>query len=189
MPGMARPLPGSIASDEALLARYAGGEVAAFEQLYARYEAPVWRFLLRQCSQRAIAEELHQETWLAVARDAPRFRPDARFTTWLYAIARHRLIDRIRAARPQEGLDAIESLADERSPAPPEEFERLEQGEAIVAALERLPAEQREAFLLQAEADLSVEQIAEVTGTGFETAKSRLRYARERLKQMLREYA
>lgn len=188
MPGMGtRPLPGSLASDEDLLARYAAGEVAAFEQLYARHESPVWRFLLRQCAQRAVAEELHQETWFAVARDASRFRPDARFTTWLYAIARHRLIDRLRATKPHTSLD--QEWIDDQSPAPPEEAERQEQGDAILAALEQLPAEQREAFLLQAEAGLSVEQIAAVTGTGFETAKSRLRYARERLKQMLREYA
>jgi RNA polymerase sigma-70 factor (ECF subfamily) len=188
---------GADASDEALLQRYATGDVAAFDQLYARHELPVWRFLLRQCDQRATAEELLQETWLAVAREAPRFRADARFTTWLYTIARHRLIDRIRATRPQLSLDAtledgsslMDSLRDEQNPAPPEAVERLERGEAILAALARLPAEQREAFLLQAEAGLSVEQIAAATGTGFEAAKSRLRYARDRLKQMLRDYA
>lgn len=198
MDALIAPLRGSTgATDEALLARYAAGDVAAFEELYGRHESPVWRFLLRQCGQRAVAEELHQETWLAVARDAPRFRPDGRFTTWLYAIARHRLIDRIRATRPQVSLDEardgdapwVESLRDEQNPGPPQAVENLEQGEAILAALARLPEEQREAFLLQAEAGLSVEQIAAATGTGFETAKSRLRYARDRLKQMLREYA
>jgi RNA polymerase sigma factor (sigma-70 family) len=187
-----------VASDEALITRYAAGDVAAFDQLYSRHELPVWRFLLRQCRQRATAEELHQETWLAVAREAPRFRPEARFATWLYAIARHRLIDRLRATRPQVSLDTVigddgetaaHSLRDELNPTPPESAERLEQGEAILAALAHLPAEQREAFLLQAEGGLSVGEIATATGTGFETAKSRLRYARDRLKLMLQDYA
>lgn len=187
-----------VASDEALVTRYAAGDVAAFDQLYSRHELPVWRFLLRQCRQRATAEELHQETWLAVAREAHRFRADARFATWLYAIARHRLIDRLRATKPQVSLDAMisgdgepaaHSLRDEQNPTPPESAERLEQGEAILAALAHLPAEQREAFLLQAEGGLSVEEIATATGTGFETAKSRLRYARDRLKLMLQDYA
>jgi RNA polymerase sigma-70 factor (ECF subfamily) len=202
MPRMRSPGDGlrgpDVASDEALITRYATGDVAAFDQLYARHELPVWRFLLRQCRQRATAEELHQETWLAVAREAPRFRADARFATWLYAIARHRLIDRLRATKPQVSLDAavgengepaMHSLRDEQTPTPAESAERLEQGEAILAALAHLPAEQREAFLLQAEGGLSVEEIATATGTGFETAKSRLRYARDRLKQMLRDYA
>jgi RNA polymerase sigma-70 factor (ECF subfamily) len=187
-----------IASDEALITRYAAGDVAAFEQLYARHELPTWRFLLRQSRHRATAEELHQETWLAVAREAPRFRADGRFATWLYAIARHRLIDRLRATRPQVSLDAatgedgdpaVLSLRDEVSPTPPESAEQAEQGQAILVALSNLPAEQREAFLLQAEGGLSVEEIATATGTGFETAKSRLRYARDRLKQMLQDYA
>jgi RNA polymerase sigma factor (sigma-70 family) len=186
------------ASDEALITRYAAGDIAAFDLLYSRHELPVWRFLLRQCGNRATAEELHQDAWLAVAREAPRFRADARFTTWLYAIARHRLIDRLRATKPQVSLDAaigddgepaVNSLRDDSTPTPLESAERLERGEAIVAALALLPAEQREAFLLQAEGGLSVEEIATATGTGFETAKSRLRYARDRLKQMLRDYA
>ena len=80
-------------------------------------------------------------------------------------------------------------LADEASPSPLAASERLDQGQAILAALDRLPPEQREAFVLQAEGDLSVEDIARVTGTTFETAKSRLRYARDKLKALLRDHA
>ena len=67
------------------------------KQLYARHELPLWRFLLRQCRDRATAEELMQEVWFAVTREAPRFRSDGRFAPWLYTIARHRVIDRHRA--------------------------------------------------------------------------------------------
>jgi RNA polymerase sigma-70 factor (ECF subfamily) len=184
-------------TDEVLVARYAAGDVAAFEALYERHERPLWRYLVRQCRDRATAEELMQETWFAVTREAARFRPDGLFTPWLYAIARHRVIDRHRASRPAESLDAdagddeplAERLADERMPSPLAASEQLDQGQAILAALERLPPKQREAFVLQAEGDLGVEDIARVTGTTFETAKSRLRYARDKLKALLRDHA
>jgi RNA polymerase sigma-70 factor (ECF subfamily) len=185
-------------TDETLVARYAAGDVAAFAALYERHELPLWRFLVRLCRDRATAEDLMQETWFAVTREAPRFRPDGRFAPWLYTIARHRVIDRHRITRATISLDATGTddddtpamqLADERSLTPLAVSEQVEQGGAILAALARLPQEQREAFVLQAEGDLSVEEIAEVTGTTFETAKSRLRYARDKLKALLREHA
>ncbi|MGC4030064.1 MAG: sigma-70 family RNA polymerase sigma factor [Steroidobacteraceae bacterium] len=184
--------------DEALVARYAAGDVAAFEMLYARHELPLWRYLLRQCGDHGAAEELMQEVWFTVTREAPRFRPQGRFTAWLYTLARHRLIDRHRTTHHHRSLDTADTadgstlgelLADECAPSPLEESQRAEQGEAILAALARLPAEQREAFVLQAESGMSVEEIATVTGTPFETAKSRLRYARDRLKALLRDHA
>jgi RNA polymerase sigma-70 factor (ECF subfamily) len=185
-------------TDETLVARYAAGDVAAFAALYESHELPLWRFLVRLCRDRATAEDLMQETWFAVTREAPRFRPDGRFAPWLYTIARHRVIDLHRITRATISLDATGTddddtpamqLADERSLTPLAVSEQVEQGGAILAALARLPQEQREAFVLQAEGDLSVEEIAEVTGTTFETAKSRLRYARDKLKALLREHA
>jgi len=185
-------------SDEALVARYAAGDVAAFGQLYERHELPLWRYLLRQCRDRAAAEDLMQETWFAVTREVTRFRPEGRFAPWLYTIARHRVIDRHRALHPAESLDVVDALddeplaarlADEHGVTPLAGSVQLQQGHAILAALDQLPREQREAFVLQAESDLSVEEIARVTGTTFETAKSRLRYARDKLKALLRDYA
>jgi RNA polymerase sigma factor (sigma-70 family) len=193
MPRMTSAAP----TDESLIARHAAGDASAFEVLYERHELPLWRYLLRQCGDRATAEELMQETWFSVAREAARFDPGGRFAPWLYAIARYRVIDRHRASRPTESLDASTGddeplaarLEDESSPSPLAASERMDQGMAILAALDRLPQEQREAFLLQAEGELSVEEIARVTGTTFETAKSRLRYARDKLKALLRDYA
>ena len=185
-------------TDEALVQRYAAGEVAAFDELYGRHERPLWRYLLRECGDRAAAEELAQEVWFAVAREAPRFRPDGRFTAWLYTFARNRAIDRLRTLKRHVSLDEspddgaaplVERLADASGSTPEQDFDRAEQRRAILAALDRLPDEQREAFVLQVDSGLSVEEIATITGTGFETAKSRLRYARERLKAMLREAA
>jgi RNA polymerase sigma factor (sigma-70 family) len=185
-------------TDEALIARYVAGDVASFAALYERHELPLWRFVLRLCRDRATAEELTQETWFAVTREAPGFKPEARFAPWLFTIARNRVIDRHRSTRPlvsldHTGTDESEPLAarlvDESSPSPPLRVEQLNQGAAILDALARLPPEQREAFLLQAEGGLSVEEIAQATGTTFETAKSRLRYARDKLKALLRDHA
>jgi RNA polymerase sigma-70 factor (ECF subfamily) len=185
-------------TDETLLQRYSRGEVGAFDALYERHEQPLWRYLLRACRDRAAAEELTQEVWFAVAREAGRFGPDVRFVPWLYTVARNRVIDRSRTARHHVSLDEpaidggaarVELLEDPAGTSPDEEVQTLEQGRAILDALDRLPADQREAFVLQADSGLTVEEIATVTGTGFETAKSRLRYARERLKNLLRDYA
>lgn len=184
--------------DETLLARFNAGDVAAFEELYARHERPLWRFIVRLCPDRASAEELLQETWFAVTREAARFHPEARFAPWLYAIARYRVIDRHRATRRTESLDApaspdgtplAEHLPDEHSPSPLAQSAQREQGAAILAALAQLPREQREVFVLQMETDLRIEDIAIVTGTTFETARSRLRYARDKLRALLKDHA
>jgi RNA polymerase sigma factor (sigma-70 family) len=178
----------SATSDETLMTRYAAGEVAAFDELYARHELPLWRYVLRLSGHRATAEELTQEVWFAVAREALAFNAEARFTAWLYTIARNRVIDRHRGARVHVNLDD-ELVADDAARSPAQEAEQLQQGQAIIAALIRLPPEQREVFVLQAETGMSVEDIACVTGASFETTKSRLRYARDKLKALLRDYS
>src|ERR1700738_5224660 len=91
-------------SDEALMGRYAGGDAAAFEILYRRHEMRGWRYLERNVRNRATSDELMQEVWFAVARDATRYRPSARFTTWLFAIAHKRGVESIRTGRRQPGL-------------------------------------------------------------------------------------
>jgi RNA polymerase sigma factor (sigma-70 family) len=184
-------------SDESLMLRYAAGELAAFDQLYERHELKLWRFVFRSAPTRAIAEELMQEVWFAVAREAGRYQPSARFTTWLFTIARNRLIDQMRAARPEISIDGQhddgtplrDSLADAAAVRPEAAAEAGEQVDAIIGAVNQLPAEQREAFLLQADGELSLEEIATVTGSSFETTKSRLRYARNKLRSLLQEYA
>ena len=182
-------------SDEALMGRYARGDAAAFTLLYRRHEMRVWRYLARHVANRETANELLQEVWFAVARDAPRYEPKARFTTWLFTIAHHRVIDSIRASRPQMSLETlgyeaapvIEQLTTEPSAGPLGAVEAQDLATALRRALAQLPGEQREAFLLQVEGDLSVEEIAAITACSFETTKSRLRYARAKLRELLSE--
>lgn len=188
----------SETTDETLLRQYAAGDVGAFDRLYARYELPLWRYVLRHSGDRAAADELTQEIWFAVARESHRFRSDGRFRPWLYTLARNRVIDRLRTTHRHASLDEappgsdtplVELLADASGASPEQQFESADQGAAIIAALDRLPPDQREAFVLQADSGLSIEEIAAVTATRYETAKSRLRYARERLKALLQDYA
>lgn len=183
-------------SDVELLRRFAAGEATAFEQLYQRYELSVFRYLLRNLRNRNLAEEALQETWFAVARDAARYRSgSARFTTWLFTIAHHRMIDSLRATRGTIEWEAVEqgaehaiAIAEYTSIAEPYAAAVADQQlSALMRALEKLPEEQRQAFLLQQEAELTVEDIAAICGCSFETAKSRLRYARTKLRELLQD--
>lgn len=188
-----------VDSDEALMLRFAGGDAQAFEELYRRHELRVWRYLQRNLGNRAISDELMQDVWFSVARAAPGYRPIARFTTWLLTLAHNRLVDALRATRPHELLSAVafgseasslvEQLAADSRTEPPERAQSEQHGAAVLAAIAQLPTEQRQAFLLHAEGELTLEEIARVTCTNFETAKSRLRYARSKLRQLLQEYA
>jgi RNA polymerase sigma factor (sigma-70 family) len=193
--------PADEATDEALMLAYAAGDRAAFAALYARHERPVYRFLLRSLGgDAAVADDLLQDVWLAVVRNATGYAPRARFTTWLYGIARTKLIDHWRAhARPEvRSLDepaandpdgsGVESLAAARSAQPEVQALSRAHARAFVDAVERLPPAQREAFLLHAEGDLTLEEIAQATGAGVETAKSRLRYAMNRLRAALEDW-
>jgi RNA polymerase sigma factor (sigma-70 family) len=181
-------------SDEALLARYADGDAAAFEELYRRHEMRVWRYLERNVGNRATADELMQEVWFAVARNAANYVPSARFTTWLFSIAHHRMIDSFRSRRPHVSLDAlgqepaVDELTADPNAGPFAAAVARDQAAALVQAVRELPPDQREAFLLQVEGELGVEQIAAITHTNFETAKSRLRYARVKLRELLKEH-
>jgi RNA polymerase sigma-70 factor (ECF subfamily) len=188
---------GAGETDEELLGRYARGDAAAFRLLYRRHEMRVWRYLERNVGNSASAEELLQEVWFAVARDAPRYEPTARFTTWLFTIAHNRMIDSMRTRRPQVSLESmgyeaepvVERLTTEPSAGPLAAVLVRERAAALGQALERLPREQRDAFLLHVEGELSVDEVATITGSSFETTKSRLRYARTKLRELLSEYA
>src|SRR6202008_920930 len=94
-------------SDETLIARYARGDAGAFAALYRRHELRIWRYLERNVRNRATADELMQEVWFAVARDAAHYEPTARFTAWLFMIAHNRMIDSIRTSRRQLSLEEL----------------------------------------------------------------------------------
>jgi RNA polymerase sigma factor (sigma-70 family) len=183
-------------TDEELLAAYAAGDARAFGELYDRHERPVYRYFLRQGAIPVVAEDLLQETWMAVIRNAERFEPRAKFTTWLYTVARSKMIDHWRG---KDDAISLDEAANDPDDAPLEvvgsEADRPDvqavsraQARAFVEAVEALPAVQREAFLLQAEGGLSLEEIAALTQAGHETVKSRLRYAMTKLRSAMEDW-
>jgi RNA polymerase sigma-70 factor (ECF subfamily) len=178
------------ASDEALMLAWAGGDITAFELLYGRHRNRLYRFLLRQVREPALADELFQDVWQKVVATRAGWVADAPFGAWLYRIAHNRLGDHWRAARhrPEAPGDAEARLA--RIPdhdTPERTLTEFEQRRQLQLALEALPIEQREVLLLRLEEELTLEQIGAITGVGRETVKSRLRYAMEKLRTQLPE--
>lgn len=182
-------------TDEALMLAYRGGEAAAFDALYARHRTRLYRALRHQCGRREMADEVAQEVWMSVIRGRENYEVVAKFSTWLYRIMHNRLID---AYRAQGRLAEFETSPVDDDGDPPDfpasplcqperQVLRQELAQRLVAAVESLPAAQREAFLLAEEGGLTVDEIAQATGCGFETAKSRLRYAYARLRAALEE--
>jgi RNA polymerase sigma factor (sigma-70 family) len=194
----AAALPPAADSDESLMHAFAAGDAAAFTRLYDRHERATWRFIRHRlgAQHEAAADDVLQETWISVARAAPRYVASARFTTWLFTVARSRVIDHLRAqsgapvsldavADEEGGERWVDQLPADAAQTPLARIESRQQAQAFLAALDQLPEAQREAFVLQAEGGLSVAEVASATGVGAETAKTRLRYARARLRELL----
>lgn len=176
-------------SDEALLLAYRRGNEDAFRTLYLRHRDRVWRFIRRLVPDANQAEEAAQEVWLAVVAGKHAFAQRARFTTWLFAIAHRRAVERLR--RSGRNLESTFDDWDEIAPqgdadANPDALAQTEQdAERLQRAIAALPLTQREAFLMRSEGGLDVGEIAVAIGCPRETAKTRLRYAYARLRRAL----
>lgn len=192
--------------DAALMQAWMAGDLRAFETLYARHKGPLYRYLLRHTRQRELADDLFQETWGRLIGARQRYEPRARFQTFLFTLAHHLFIDHCRRAsvRPvsASSLPAAPAGDDDpndergvgaiRAPEPEQPDRRAEEQETaarIRTALEALPREQRDVFLLYEETGLTLEEIGKVTGVGAETAKSRLRYAVAKLRAAMSDLA
>ena len=181
-----------VADEDAdLLRAYCAGDALAFGRLYDRYDTASFRFIRRLLggAQASAAEDLHQETWISVSKNCARFDPaKAGFPAWLFTIARRKVFDHFRRQKIavlSSGFEDAATLVVDPGQTPLEQVQSREQAEVIVAAVEALPLEQRGVFVMFADAGLSLEEIAQATGVALETAKSRLRYARAKLRQSL----
>ncbi len=179
-------------SDEALMIAFAEGQTAAFDALYARHRAPLFRYVKRLCRHHETARELYQDIWMRIIEKRGNYRPQAKFSTYLYTVAHNRVVDHFRRQRvrgdvtiPPEYVDEIAGDAAE----PGAELDAIDTAKRILAVLDGLPDEQREAFLLKEEGGMSVGEIAAATGVGPETAKSRLRYAFAKIRKVLDEHS
>jgi RNA polymerase sigma-70 factor (ECF subfamily) len=188
-------------TDEALMIRFQGGERAAFAQLVRRHKRALYNFALRQIRLASTAEDIVQDAFVRVVQNAADFKHEARFSTWLYTITRNLCIDHLRksALRKHPSLDEAKRGDDGEGPTLGEQtadarasVERDVTGNElqvrIVSAVDTLPDEQREVFLLREVSNLPFKEIAEITGVPENTVKSRMRYALERLQAQLSEY-
>ena len=188
-------------TDEQLMVRFQRGDRSAFTSLVRRHQTALFNFALRQLRVQSVAEDVVQEAFVRVVQNAADFKHEARFTTWVYTITRNLCIDQLRkrALRKHPSLD--ESRAGEEGDGPTlgeqmpdgrasveREATGTELRERIARAVETLPDEQREVFLMREVSNLPFKEIAEITGVPENTVKSRMRYALERLQQALSEY-
>jgi len=176
--------------DSALMLRYRDGDVAAFEVLYRRHKDAIYRYLLRLSGHRDTAEDVFQEVWGKIVKARESYRPTAKFTTFLYRVAHNCFIDHVRRNKRHAAGTTLEpELHSDQGETVEMATERSLARERLETALTTLPEEQRDAFLLREEGGLNVDQIAAVTGCNRETAKSRLRYAVNKLRTAIDEPA
>ena len=188
--------------DDSLMRRYAAGDATAFETLYARHHAALYRFVRRLLGPAAAtqADEVFQDTWLRAIQARHAWQPQgASFRTWLFTLAHHRAVDCLRksgrevstdgegdepwepAAAAWAGWPAASAAAEDQA------FWRAA-GQRLLDCLDGLPVAQKTAFLLHHEDGLAVDELARALGLGYETAKTRLRYAISKLRSCMGAY-
>jgi len=194
-------------TDDALMSAYAQGDASAFERLYARHQAGLYRFIRRLLSTALAAQtdEVFQDTWLKVVNARQQWAPQgASFRTWLFTLANHRVIDIWRRSgrevsmstdddspwEPDAGGAAWQQWPMPASASPHSDdlaFWRRA-GERLLGCLEELPLAQRSTFLLHHDDELPLAEVARTLEVGFETAKTRLRYAMSKLRTCMGAY-
>ncbi len=179
-------------SDHALLARYRRGEIEALDQLVERYRKPLFGFILNMLDRREDADDVFQEVWLRALKALDRYRSD-RFLAWLFRIARNRVIDRHRSRRPLvslEGENAAGAALEDALADPARDAAALASDHDLAGrvgkALDQLPGEQREVFLMRIEGDLPFKEIARIQQVSINTALARMQYALAKLRILLR---
>jgi RNA polymerase sigma factor (sigma-70 family) len=189
--------------DDALMRAFAQGDARAFERLYTRHQAGLYRFVRRLLgrAEAAQVDEVFQDTWLRVIQARERWAPQgASFRTWLFTLAHHRAVDCLRKSGREVSVERdgdgpwapdgdpwAQWPAADAGDAADRRFWRVA-GQRLLDCLEGLPAAQKAAFLLHHEDELSLNELAAALGVGFETAKSRLRYAMGKLRACMGAY-
>ncbi|MEC8022835.1 MAG: RNA polymerase sigma factor [Myxococcota bacterium] len=189
-------------SDEQLMLSYQRGDTRAFQVLLSRHYQPLFNFLLRYTGNRATAEELLQDVFTRVIRSAKGYQTKAKFTTWIYTIARHITIDHSRRQkfRRHRSLDAplsgekdsqtlLDTVADHRPGGLGDQA--LADGQFKIRlqdALSSMNTDQREVFVLREFQNLSFKEISNVVNASENTVKSRMRYALEFLRSALADF-
>lgn len=181
-------------SDETLLLKFRNGDADAFSELYARHKDALFRYFLRQSQHADTAAELAQDVWTSIIYSVETYADMAKFTTYLYRIARNRFIDhqrrqKVRPLNPGNDPDDSETIAEAENNQPEQILEQQQQTAHIKRLVAELPEQQRDVFLLKEESGLALSEISEVCHCNPETTKSRLRYAYAKLREGMKHLA
>src|ERR1700722_7750106 len=185
--------------DAALMLRVKRGDRAAFAELVDKYKQPVMNFVYRSLRDEIEAEDLAQNVFLQVYKSRSRYKQTAKFSTWLFTIARNLCLNELRrrSRHPAESLEETHTdnedqparqIEDKTQIAAPENVLHSELADKIEEALNELPENQRSAILLCRQDDLSYEQIAKILRTSLSATKSLIHRGRETLKEKLKPY-
>ena len=172
-------------SDEQLMKSYANGNMEAFEVLYQRHRGPLYRYVLRLAGDPATANDLYQGSWEKVIKARSRYKSSAPFKAWLFRIAHNHVMDHHRRKYPS-GETEPDEIPDKQA-GPLEQISVENRKKDLQNAIQLLSTEQKDTLILKIETGLDLQTIADVTGVNPETAKSRLRYAVSKLKQIMSE--
>jgi RNA polymerase sigma-70 factor (ECF subfamily) len=192
-------MPANLDPDAALMLRVKQGDTAAFTELVEKYKQPVINVIYRTLHDASEAEDLAQNVFIQVYKSADRYRVSAKFSTWLFTIARNLCLNEIRrrSRHRAESLDAphpehedqpLHQFEDKKEAAPPDRLLSGELEQKIQEVLASLPENQRTAILLCRQEELSYEEIAEVLGCSLSATKSLIHRGRETLKEKLKPY-
>ncbi len=198
------PLAHTDVPDDQLMLAYAGGDVSAFDVLYARHQGALFRFVRRLLGSpmAAQADEVFQDTWVRIIGARAQFSPNgASWKTWAFTIAHNLAMDRLRKSGREVSLDQYDGSDDDSDPlewlqgsldtSHPSSEDMAHwraAGTQLLHCLDQLPGAQRAAFLLHHEDGATVEELAKALALNFETAKSRLRYALAKLRGCMHAY-
>ena len=184
------------ASDEVLMLRYKDGDLTAFEVIIEKHQQPLFSFVYRFCNDYHQAQDLVQEVFLRLVKMARNYEPRAKFTTYLYTIAHNVCVDHLRRKKKRitvslsDPVDAeneirLEDTMKDEKANPQRDFQQKSFEQALHQAVEDLPPEQREVFLLREQQNLAFDEIARIVGCLPSTAKSRMRYALQSIRERL----
>lgn len=185
-------------TDEELVTMFQSGNAMAFEKLFDKYKAPIYIFLMRQCGNKDVASDLTQDVFTKLIRKANTFKHESKFSTWIYTIARNTAMDHARKSkhRKHSSLDTsptsdgpalIEKIGD-HGPTPERRSNAKELQNALAQAIENLPEDQKEVFILREYHGMPFGDISTVVNAKVGTVKSRMRYALEFLRRELQQY-
>lgn len=179
-------------SDEQLMEAYRDGDISAFDDLFSRYKDILYRYLLRQSGNKESAEEIFQEAWAALIKNRHTYQVKSTFKTYLFHITHTKLIDYYRQHSKAATISYDEDIEDTYSaPDTADTEQKIDiqlKYEQLLRSLQKLPAAQRDVFLMHEETGMTLQEIAEVMDTTRDTIKSRLRYALQKIRRNMERY-